>query len=555
MFVCNHKWLWNFLLLLTIQLFGGHIDASAKFVKLNEMAWMRGMRAPSLYNVSTYAATHAASFNVESLHNKGKLAVMVPFPYIPRSGQKGLLDTLHCTLRKLLKHVVHTTESEIFLFVNEFELSKMAEWLAARFPGVHVLPIVKESWHTSSFSNWTVSPYTADPPLVDPYLLSKWKLSFAPDLAKELGFKYMMIVDADAMVMNNLDFHIVKQFTAQRTAMGYRNKTYKANEKNIAGLAELAKFWMINRNILTPPGPLYEHFTPGDIFHIDTASWDLHIFQDAFVIISVDFWHEEPVQNFLHLVFTSGGELLRTWKSESVYTMVRLLFLQDQHVHAFHQNTVLHDAIADSRLYKYLECTVVEDDDYAAIAAHIAETASTTYSKSSDELGATTATGNTGVSNTAVPVPHTLIAELPIMLQSVGVEVLPPAERLRELFLFHWEFSANSCGADTAVVNNYTQYAVEAEVKYLRANLWWHKHRVDAQLDLLANDIYKNFVHSTEQYAENIIPREVCKGILLQQLEAYVRFFCSYGFQGRKMIGYEEGLLRAASQSFEVLWN
>lgn len=556
--------------LFAVQLFESLGGVAAKFVTLNDMAWMRGRRATIKHDISQYMRRN----DLQSHYDSKRLAVFIPFPYDMKHSQ---LNALHCSLTKLLKHVAQTTNTAVYLFVHESTLSGMKSWLSEKFPRVSALPIDKESWvNPSWFTNVTASPYVEAPP-VDPYLLSQWKLTFAPDLAKGLGFKFLMIVESDSMFMKSVDFNIVQHFSTGQIAFAYRHKTYKASEKSVAGLAELAKFWMITRNILAPPGTLYEHFNPSDIFHVDTASWDRHIYQDPFVVINLDFWYEEPVQNFLHLVFTSGGELLRLWRSQAVFTMIRLLFLQDTQVHAFHQSTVLYDPIVDDRLYKYMECKVIADadaDEVAVSGASMGALMGASMGAPSVVTAQMEQQGESTVAPLVVRAASTIAVELPIMLQSAGVEVLPPQERLRELFLFHWEFSPHSCGADTPLINDYAQYLAEAEARYLRANLWWHTQRVDAQLEsLIANEVYASTVNAhhsnnisdasnpegsaaSEQHStSDSVSRELCKGILKQQLTAFVRFFCSYSFQGRKMVGYEDGLLRAALTHFNTVWS
>jgi hypothetical protein len=88
----------------------------------------------------------------------------------------------------------------------------------------------------------------------------------------------------------------------------------------------------------------------------------------------------------------------------------------------------------------------------------------------------------------------------------------------------------------------------------MRANLWWHKNRVDEKLDRMLAEGRQPMESGVSADGVLGAPADVCRARLRHQLVLYVDFYLSYGFYGRKMKDYYNGLMDRALQIFDALF-
>lgn len=75
---------------------------------------------------------------------------------------------------------------------------------------------------------------------------------------------------------------------------------------------------MTIRNLVEPPGTLFEHLNPPSLQGMTTAGWDRHVYSGCFTIINVDFWFLPVVQDYIHFVMKSGGDIEQRWTEQVV---------------------------------------------------------------------------------------------------------------------------------------------------------------------------------------------------------------------------------------------
>lgn len=118
------------------------------------------------------------------------------------------------------------------------------------------------------------------------------------------GYKYFLQMDDDSLIGSKLDFDLVKELRRRNTFMA-TDMVQKEGDDICHGLAELTAYWLaISRYKVE--GTLFEHCDPPSIDGLNSKGWDRMNVQGNFVIISIDFWFREIVQDYVMTVLRSG---------------------------------------------------------------------------------------------------------------------------------------------------------------------------------------------------------------------------------------------------------
>jgi hypothetical protein len=378
------------------------------------------------------------------------------------------------------------------------------------------MPIDEQSWllpeGLSDMEQWTYGSIFS----LNYHLMGRWRMTFAFDFVRAMGYEYMLQIDDDTFVIQPINFNIVQDFRNRRIAYAFRNRIIQEEAVVVLGLPELVKYWMVTRNYLAPAGPLFENMYSGDMNGLHGEGWNRHIASASFMLFDVSFWFEPAVQNFLSLVYSTGGDLMQRWLEQEVINMLHLLFLPEERVHRFHQTSAVHYKARDPAVFQLLQCdprvagktlSLNGLDDVAA-AGHGSVTAGAVEPTTSGAAGALT--GAAADSSSSVRTIQFLVLW----------EVHGVARDTEELALFRWRYDPARCGRDAALVNNYAQYlnayARVDEILRIFPDKWF-EYGMDDRLAVMMADV-------SEQDAQ--MDAQQCRESITEQLRRFVEFFC-----------------------------
>jgi hypothetical protein len=259
------------------------------------------------------------------------LAVMIVFSYSFEqpftSSQVDRLAHLHCSLYHLANNIAPYTKLDVYLWVAAREISRLPSFMRT-LPGmVYIVPIPESSWQDPPGTTFNVNWNYASVHDQDYYLMGRWRNTFAFAFVREMGYQYMLQLDDDTFAYDEFPFDIVQRLRNLGSVMGIRSALKWEPADLVAGLPELARYWMVTRNVSVPIGPLFELLTPPNISGLYSGGWDPLTFQGCFVIFDINFWFHEVVQDFVNLVLKTGSDAEQRWNDQSVQNMVRLLFV------------------------------------------------------------------------------------------------------------------------------------------------------------------------------------------------------------------------------------
>jgi hypothetical protein len=107
-----------------------------------------------------------------------------------------------------------------------------------------------------------------------------------------------------------------------------------------SSLPELTRYHIVSKGI--EPTLLYNYCTPQNVSGLysdgtGSAGYDGTLLHGNFIIMSVDFWFREDVQQYLELNFQSGGHVRHRWNEQAVIGMIWLIFCKKEqyHIHDF----------------------------------------------------------------------------------------------------------------------------------------------------------------------------------------------------------------------------
>jgi hypothetical protein len=205
---------------------------------------------------------------------EGRLAIMILFSggFDPNSKQ---IPFLKCALNKLKANLMPSTTADVFIWVPEgSEQINRPEWLNEKeYPRVHVIGMPKITWEIPCGLIPDEQFAMRDHFTLDYYRMGRWRLTFSMDFVKEMGYKYKLQFDDDAMLQNQQNYDIVAKM--KDFDMGVFSDHIGEPVHVVAGLPELTKYWLYV-NHYNPKGALMDHINPKDdkFTGLTTEGWD-----------------------------------------------------------------------------------------------------------------------------------------------------------------------------------------------------------------------------------------------------------------------------------------
>lgn len=262
-----------------------------------------------------------------------RLAVMILFSHgFHEYSLAWRLKWLRCSLQRLQRNLQSSTPADIFIWtLNSTEMRpRIPRWLkdAEAFPAVHVMDIEPSTWQVpcglSNDSMWAMRDIYD----VNYRLMGRWRLSFSPAFVRAMGYEYYLQIDDDAILRQPMPENILQRARRQQVMMGVFPVQRTEAAQAAVGLPELARYWLAISNY-SVAGDLLSHLQPPDpgLSGLTSAGWDRGIFSGYFNLISLEYWFDDAVQDFLNTVFRSGRDIEGRWQEQAVMNMMRLLFI------------------------------------------------------------------------------------------------------------------------------------------------------------------------------------------------------------------------------------
>jgi hypothetical protein len=276
-----------------------------------------------------------------------RLVVMVLFSkgFVNSDEMKGRLEYLKCSLLKLKQNMMPKTTIDVFIWtLNSTSVVPVTPgWFnPTDFPRMHIIDVEPETWRIPcglvDDSKWAVRSHFD----VDYYLMGRWRLAFSLDFARAMGYSLHLQFDDDAMLNQPLPYDIVQQFKEKKYMMGVFSDHIGEVPQCTLGLAELTRYWLAVKG-LEPKGALYQHLNPPNMGGLTSNGWDRMYHPGYFIIISLEFWYQAEVQDYLTTVFRSGRDVEGRWQEQAVINMMRLVFIPEPHLWIMQEVDIGHD--------------------------------------------------------------------------------------------------------------------------------------------------------------------------------------------------------------------
>ena len=268
------------------------------------------------FNLSSSLANSIHPRNQNNEGNVDRLAVMLVYSTEDESKEIKNLKYLKCALQQLYANVGQHTPLDAFVWVAPERLLSYRSQLESMFPTVYVMALDEESWTLPNsighHSEWVFSDIHSP----SYYKMGLWRLTFSLAFIRARGYQYMLQMDDDTFILDNIDFNIVSYFRRKGVSMGVRRKVQVDLPAVVLGLAELTRFWMVTRNVTEPTGVLFDHLAPPSMEGLTSAGWDRHFHIGAFMIFDVDFWFQDTVQDYLSLVLATRAATQMRWQDQ-----------------------------------------------------------------------------------------------------------------------------------------------------------------------------------------------------------------------------------------------
>ena len=281
---------------------------------------------------------------------QNRLAVMMLFGQgFLSSSSLDRIPYLQCALKKLYKNMLPKTPIDVFIWVPEASIGHVPSWLknATEYPRTVVMPIVNTTWmvpcglHDDSL--WPLRKHFN----VEYHIMGRWRLTFAYDFVRVMGYQYYLQYDDDACLNSFLDFNIVTKFQNSSYKMGVFSDHIGEVAHVALGIAELTRYWMTINKYL-PQGTLFNHLTPKNIDGLfsnpgNFGGWDRYYHPGYFLITSIDFWFGDLVQDYLTTILKSGRDVEGRWQEQLVQNMIRLVFIPPGKLWIMNEVDIGHD--------------------------------------------------------------------------------------------------------------------------------------------------------------------------------------------------------------------
>jgi Glycolipid 2-alpha-mannosyltransferase len=244
---------------------------------------------------------------------------------------------LCCALKNIRAHAMAYTPADIFVFSpTTAQQEYIHDHCDADLKNIYFLLLnEQEHWSIPAEAGpqetWTSREYTI------PYRkMGHWRLAFQFKFAAALGYKYLLQVDDDSWFPEPVGLNYITHMQQQQLHIAARTIS-QDSVKVFSSLPELTRYHLVSKNL--EPTLLYNHCSPQNIHGLysdltDSGSgYDGTLLHGNFVIISLDFWFREDVQQYLELNFQSGGHFRHRWNEQAVIGMIWLIFCKKEQYH------------------------------------------------------------------------------------------------------------------------------------------------------------------------------------------------------------------------------
>eukprot|EP01038_Epipyxis_sp_PR26KG_P005286 gene5286-7347_t len=256
------------------------------------------------------------------------------------------LDYLQCSLLQLINNLSSNTTLDIYIWALNTSTNPIIipSWLLNKdkFPRVMIMEIEPISWLIPcglvDDSEWVVRKKFD----LDYYLMGRWRLTYSLDFVKEMGYKYHLQFDDDAIINSKIKYNIVHELQRKATQMGVFSDLIGEVAHVVHGLPELSYFWIKLRHY-TPKGEIFKNVNPHDLSGLTSEGWNRMYHPGYFMIISIDFWYSNEVQDYLTTILRSGKDVEGRWQEQAVMNMIRLVFVPKDNLWVMNDVDIGHD--------------------------------------------------------------------------------------------------------------------------------------------------------------------------------------------------------------------
>ncbi len=350
-----------------LAVFGRIITRMTTFVIV--CCWFAALRKiegascnPQFHNMeevrnSTRIAKQLVLGNDNRVPISDRLVVNILFSrgFFPNHNSQGRLQYLKCALLKLKHNLMVNTTVDVFIWtLNTTDIFPIIpDWINNELlPRVYIMEIPPETWKVPCGlipdSHWVVRNKFD----VDYYMMGRWRLAFSMDFAREMGYGYHLQFDDDAMLNGPLKYDIVQSLKQSQIEMGVFSDLIGEVAHVTLGLPEITRYWMKIRNF-SPKGELFKHLKPSDINGLTSDGWDRMYHPGYFLILSVEFWFQEHIQDYLTTIFRSGRDIEGRWQEQAVINMMRLVFVAPERMRRMDDVDIGHDRHKKERFIEW----------------------------------------------------------------------------------------------------------------------------------------------------------------------------------------------------------
>ena len=248
---------------------------------------------------------------------------------------------LCCALRNFQDNLMEATPLHIYIFsqANQLQLDFQEQGCPLLTFHPYFLAL-DEHWVTpeeaenqSLWTSWFNDEYRR---------MGHWRLVFQMEFAAKLGYQYVLQLDDDSDFLQPLKTNLLEFMKQNSLDMATREIIASDVQDVTLGLAELTKYFLVVEKI-QPTLLFAEDCFPQDISGLYTAGlggpqdggYSTRFVYGNFVIISLDFWFQEPVQRFVRLVMRTGGHFRFRWNEQAVQSIVWQIFIPEKKMHVF----------------------------------------------------------------------------------------------------------------------------------------------------------------------------------------------------------------------------
>ena len=240
---------------------------------------------------------------------------------------KGLRQKwLRCCLAKIEKFLIPHSHADVFVWVPEDKWSE-PRWLH-EFNNVHIFKLNNQTFGVPCSLPDHQSWQGRSEFEIDYYLTGRWRLTFSLEFAKKMGYEYMLNIDDDMIITAPVQYNLYSRAKGDNLKLAVLEAAKSQDLQYIDGLVELTKQWLLKNNY-PPKGEFFEQFGDHrkDVANLNVSAWNREYYAGYFTLISVDWWFDPQVQDYLQTVLHSGKDIKHRWLEQGVLNMMRLIFV------------------------------------------------------------------------------------------------------------------------------------------------------------------------------------------------------------------------------------